>query len=68
MIYMKTNFFYFLLSIAKLSHNTSKKDFAFIPLLDFSKKWTDKELNTKFDLSPDDVSLISKYSPKGNDK
>jgi site-specific DNA-methyltransferase (adenine-specific) len=36
--YMKTNFFYFLISIAKLSHNTSKKDFIFIPLLDFEQK------------------------------
>jgi site-specific DNA-methyltransferase (adenine-specific) len=52
------------LSIAKLSHNTSKKDFAFIPMQDFSKKWTDDELNKLYALSDDDLEIIKRYAPK----
>jgi hypothetical protein len=51
-----------------LSHNTSKKDFIFIPLLDFEQKWTDEKLNKKFGLSESDISLINKYAPKENKK
>jgi site-specific DNA-methyltransferase (adenine-specific) len=32
--YMKTKFFFFLLSVAKPSHNTNKDDFCYIPLQD----------------------------------
>ena len=38
--------------------NVSKKNFSLIPLVDFNKQWTDKELYEYFDLSKEEVDYI----------
>ena len=56
--YIETRFFHFLLSLKKVSQDTVKGCYEFIPLQDFSKSWTDEELYEKYGLSEDEISYI----------
>lgn len=56
--YLSTKFFRFLLLQALTSINISKDKFCFIPLLDFSKRYTDEMLYEKYDLTKEEVELI----------
>lgn len=49
--YIKTKFFRYMVSIKKKTQNTTRDLFQFVPLQDFSRQWTDEELNTKYDLN-----------------
>jgi site-specific DNA-methyltransferase (adenine-specific) len=60
---MKTKFFFFLLSVAKPSHNTNKDDFCYIPLQDWNESWNDEKLYKKYKLSNEDIAIIDKYAP-----
>ena len=42
--YMRTKFFRFLVSIMKNTQNAYKKVYSLVPLQDFSKPWTDEEI------------------------
>ena len=55
--YMTTKFFRFLLGIRKLK-NVFWKNFTFVPCLDFSREWTDKDLYEEFGLSKGEISHI----------
>ena len=39
--------------------NLSKLVFSFVPLLDFSKKWTDEDLYKKYGLSDSEIGFIN---------
>jgi site-specific DNA-methyltransferase (adenine-specific) len=41
LVYMKTRFFRFLMSLFMYSHGITKDTYAFIPILDMTKRWTD---------------------------
>ena len=56
--YIKTLFFRFLLSLKVITQNIAKDSFAFIPLQDFSKPWTDEELYKKYNLSDEEIAFI----------
>lgn len=56
--YVKTKFFRFLLLQSLTSINISKEKFAFIPIVDFSKKWTDDELYKKYNLTNKEIESI----------
>lgn len=56
--YTQTKFFHFLVSLIKLTQNSMKKVYSFVPLLDFSKKWTDSELYKKYKLTDIEVQFI----------
>lgn len=57
--YMKTKFFMFLLTEhSKSSRLVKRNNFNLIPIIDFTKQWTDKLLYKEFNLSDDDVKLI----------
>lgn len=56
--YICTKFFRFLLLQAVSSINLSKDKFAFIPMQNFSKEWTDAELYAKYGLSDDEIFFI----------
>ena len=56
--YVKTKFFRFLLLQSLTSINISKEKFAFIPIVDFSKKWTDDELYKKYNLTNKEIETI----------
>lgn len=57
-VYMKTKFARFMHSLAKASQDATSKTFVFVPVMDFNKKWTDKELYSHFDLSEAEIAFI----------
>lgn len=56
--YLKTKFVRFLIMQALSSINLSKEKFYFIPLVDFSKNWSDISLYKKFNLSTEEIDFI----------
>jgi len=56
--YYATKFVRFLLLQCLSSINISRDRFAFVPLQDFSKSWTDEELYVKYGLSNEEIALI----------
>ncbi|MFU1825034.1 hypothetical protein ACM6Q0_13895, partial [Enterococcus faecium] len=47
-LYMRTKFARFMHSLAKASQDATAKTFVFVPVLDFSKTWTDEKLYKYF--------------------
>lgn len=66
--YMKTRFFRFLMSLFMYSHGITRDTFAFIPILDMTKQWTDQKLYKRYGLTKDEIAFIeSKIRPmEGN--
>ena len=58
--YLRTKFVRFLVSIVLATQHVSKSNFAFVPVQDFSKLWTDSELYKKYKLTKDEIRLIEK--------
>ena len=56
--YIKTAFFHFLVGILKNTQHTTQKVYRFVPMQDFSKPWTDKELYKKYNLTSDEINYI----------
>ena len=56
--YMHTRFFRFLLSLFMYSHSITRDTYAFIPIIDMSKTWTEEELYKKYDLTKDEIAFI----------
>ena len=56
--YIETRFFHFLLSLKKVSQDTVKGCYDFIPLQDFSKPWTDDDLFKKYRFSKEEINYI----------
>lgn len=56
--YAATKFFRFLLLQALSSIHITKDKFCFVPIVDFSRPWTDKDLYEKYGLSEDEITLI----------
>jgi len=67
-LYIKTNFFHFMVSLVKNTQNTMKKSYQFVPMQDFSESWTDKKLYKKYGLDEKEVVFIeSMVRPMGLD-
>jgi len=58
--YMQTKFFHFLLGLTKITQNTMKKAYSFIPLQDFTEPWTDEKLYKKYNLTSKEIEFIEK--------
>ena len=56
--YLKTKFARFLMLMAMSSTNLSKNVFIYLPIQDFKKSWTDKELDEKYNLTTSEIKLI----------
>ena len=57
--YMNTKFFRFMLGLRVLTQDISKEKFAWTPdQLDYSAKWTDKELYMKYSLTRQEIAYI----------
>lgn len=56
--YLHTKFVRFLVSLVKLTQDTTSSSFRFVPLVDFDRQWSDAALYELFDLSDDDIYLI----------
>jgi len=59
-VYMKTRFFRFLISLIKTTQNISKSSFAFVPIQDLSVCWTDAELYEKYGITKYEQEFIEK--------
>jgi site-specific DNA-methyltransferase (adenine-specific) len=56
--YLLTRFVRFLVSAILLTQNITRSSFAFVPLQDFSRAWTDKQLFKKYQLTLAEIELI----------
>ncbi len=56
--YMRTRFFRFLMSLFMYSHGITKDTFAFIPILNMKKQWTDADLANRYGLTAEEVEFI----------
>ena len=45
----------------KISQNTMKGAYTFVPMQDFSKEWTDSLLYQFYDFSTDEIDFINDY-------
>ncbi len=67
MSYFDTRFFHFLLSLKKVSQDTAKGCYEFIPMQDFSKSWTDVELYEKYGFTQEEIDYIENTVWPGKD-
>ena len=58
--YMETKFFTYLVRLRQITQHVSKKIFKWVPIIDFNKAWTDKELYNYFNLTQNEIDLIEK--------
>ena len=66
--YMTGKFFRALLFFNRIAKNSSQQTFSLIPLLDFNKGWTDKELYQKYELTQSEIDFIEQQiKPMDND-
>lgn len=56
--YWKTKFFRALVGVVKNTQHCTKDVYQYVPLQDFSKPWTDKELYEKYDLDQKEIDFI----------
>lgn len=56
--YINTRFFKLMIFVLKLTQNTMQDAYKYVPMQDFSKSWTDRELYKKYNLSIDDIEFI----------
>lgn len=56
--YLKTKFVRFLHSLAKSSQHATAKTYCFVPIQDFTKPWTDRELYEKYKLNKEEIEFI----------
>lgn len=56
--YINTRFFHYMVSLIKNTQNSMKKVYSFVPVVDFSRKWTDDELYKYFGLNDNEINII----------
>ena len=67
--YMNTRFFRFMMSLIKNTQNISRGVFAFVPVQNWSKSWSDAELYKKYSLNEEEIAFIeSMIKPIGIDE
>ncbi len=59
--YFNTRFFHFLLSLKKVSQDTTQGCYEFIPMQDFTRKWKDEDLFKKYGFNDSEVEFIKSY-------
>lgn len=56
--YTQTKFFHLLVSMIKITQNSMKKVYSFVPVQDFSEPWNDEKLFKKYKLTKDEIAFI----------
>ncbi len=56
--YLRTKFVRFLVAQIAVSQHITKGCFAFVPLQDFSRPWTDADLYAKYNLTDEEIAFI----------
>jgi site-specific DNA-methyltransferase (adenine-specific) len=57
--YLRTRLLRFLVLLHKPSQSTTREQYTFVPMQDFSKPWTDEELYVKYSISEDEIAFIN---------
>ncbi len=65
--YMRTKFFRALFNLRHISQHAPRGVYQHIPLQDFSKPWTDRELYAKYGLSQEDIDYVENNVTGGSD-
>ncbi len=68
--YTQTKFFHFLIGLIKISQESRRKIYTFIPMQDFLEEWTDEKLYKKYNLTQEEISFIEtmvRPMPLGDD-
>ena len=65
--YMRTRFFHFLLGLKKITQHATSDKYELIPLLDFSKIWSDAVLYKQYNLSKLEIEFIESMILPGKD-
>ena len=60
MYYLKTKFVRFLIGQIAVTQHISKGVFSFVPVQDFSKRYTDEELYKKYNLTDDEIFFVER--------
>ena len=58
LLYLKSKFVRFLVSLTTSTQHIAKNNFAFVPVQDFTQKWTDAELYVKYGLTDEEIAFI----------
>lgn len=58
--YIGTRFFHFLITLQKNTQDCMKKVYSFVPVQDFTEKWTDEKLYEKYKLTAEEIDYIEK--------
>lgn len=58
--YLRTRFARFLLSLRKISQNSTSKNYQWVPAQDWSQVWTDEMLFEKYGFSSDEQAFVEK--------
>lgn len=56
--YINTRFFRFLVMLKKVTQDTTKAVYQFVPIQDFSHPWTDEMLYKKYNLTAEEIAFI----------
>ena len=56
--YIKTRFMRFLVMLKKVTQDTTKSVYQFVPLQDFSEPWSDEKLYKKYNISKEEIAFI----------
>ena len=58
LLYAKTIFVRFLISLLSFSQDITRERFVFVPIQDFAEPWTDEKLYKKYGLTKDEIAFI----------
>ena len=56
--YISTRLFRFLAMLKKVTQSTTRSIYTYVPVQDFTKPWTDKELYAKYGLTDEEIAFI----------
>jgi len=65
MAFIQTRFFHALVAAVKITQNTMQYAYQCVPVPDFTRPWTDKELYEEYGLSADDIQFIEGWIRPG---
>ena len=56
--YISTKFFHFLVTLKKITQDTTKSVYDFVPIQNFNESWTDEKLFKKYKLNDKEINFI----------
>ena len=56
--YLQTRFFRFLVSLRKNTQHATRSTYTWVPIQDWTRTWSDKDLYKKYELTKDEIAFI----------